>query len=170
MSTESSPERLAPNSRAAGSSSARVPTVSIVVLAGNDAERVGRLLEKVKETLEGCGAAGEILVVDAGDDKETAEQAPTQGITVLRQDRRDYVSALRAGLSASRGDLIVTLDGAHSHDPSIIRDLLSKSSQAEMVIASRYVHLGNADVSLLRRALSRLGNRVCSAVLDVPLR
>jgi SAM-dependent methyltransferase len=64
---------------------------------------------------------------------------------------------------------VVTLDADLSHPPETIADLLDRSEEAEVVIASRYVAGGRADMPLLRATLSRLLNLVYGRILAVPV-
>jgi hypothetical protein len=103
-----------------------------------------------------------VVVVDNGSTDRTAERAAEAGATVVREPRRGYGWACRAGSdAASACDAIVYLDGDGSMAPEDIATLL------------RPIREGTADVVCGRRSASgsvmpwhqRLGNRVIGLLL-----
>lgn len=142
-------------------------TLSVLVLARNEAENLEMLLPDVSAVLEEAGVAFEIVVVDAESADGTATTARRLGATVHQQTRPGYANALRQGLAACRGDSILTLDADMSHRPSFILDLLAQRDSAEVVIASRYVSEGGADMPASRRVLSRVLNALFGRTLGI---
>jgi SAM-dependent methyltransferase len=59
------------------------------------------------------------------------------------------------------------MDADYSHEPSFIASLWAVREAADVVIASRYVEGGSAEMSPLRALLSRLLNRVYRRFLDL---
>src|SRR2546421_475421 len=79
-----------------------------------------------------------------------------------------YGGALRTGFERARGDYVLTLDADGSHDPTFLRQMWATRSAAEVVIASRYIHGGTADMPRSRRILSRTLNLVFKRGLSLP--
>jgi SAM-dependent methyltransferase len=88
----------------------------------------------------------------------------------FRQQGRGYGDALNQGLMAASGDHVVTIDADYSHEPEFLYHMWAARSSADVVIGSRYVPAGHAEMPIVRRVLSRILNRVFSLVLDLPYR
>lgn len=114
--------------------------------------------------------AHEVIVADAGSTDGTREVAEAQGCQVLRQREPGYGGALREAFGRSRGAHVLTMDSDLSHDPYIVRNLYRARDQGDVVIASRYVRGGMAEMPVFRRVLSAVLNRVYGVVLDLPFR
>lgn len=144
--------------------------LSVLILARNEAENLASLLPDVASVLEGADLSFEIIVVDAASPDGTAATARRLGASVIQQARPGYANALRQGLAACSGDAILTLDADMSHRPSFILDLLAHRSDAGIVIASRYVPGGRADMPASRLLLSRLLNSIFGRLLAIDVR
>jgi len=142
--------------------------LSVVVPVWNGEHNLGKLLPRLADTLSTLksGPAEVIVVLPAGDPAESfVERA---GARVVRFDEPGYGGALNAGLAASRGTWIVTLDADFSHHPEFIRTLWLRRREADVLIASRYVPGAVAEMPLSRRFLSRLLNRIYRTALALP--
>jgi glycosyltransferase involved in cell wall biosynthesis len=99
-------------------------SVSACLLCYNDAETIGRLVERTAGALDELGLQGEIVVVDdgSGDDslarlREVAEAEPR--LRVVEHPRnRGYGGALRSALGAAKGDWVFYTDGDGQYDPA----------------------------------------------------
>ena len=69
----------------------------------------------------------------------------------------------------ARGEYILTLDADGSHDPAFLGDLWAARLQGDVVIASRYVPGGAADMPAWRRLLSRVLNITFRRGLSLPV-
>jgi ubiquinone/menaquinone biosynthesis C-methylase UbiE len=78
--------------------------------------------------------------------------------------------SIRKGLDKSTGDVIVTLDGDLSHNPSEIPNLIDALNDCDMVCGSRYTQGGKADMSLGRLVVSSLFNIVFRNLLGLPVK
>lgn len=98
----------------------KIPALSVVVPAYNEARRIAPYLQSILAYLSGRGLSFEILVVDDGSSDETAalvEQigARNQPIRLIRLPRNSGKgAAVRAGMQAARGafQLYADADGA----------------------------------------------------------
>jgi len=147
-----------------------VDLVSVVIPAWNEAETMPELLRRIRAVLEPLARATEILIVVTAPDDRTAEAARAGGAEVVVQKRPGYGGALKEGLLASRGEYVITMDADLSHPPEAIAQILAHRNEAEVVIASRYVAGGSAQMSSSRALLSRILNLVYRRVLAVPVR
>jgi len=144
--------------------------VSVVIPAWNEAETMPELIRRIRETLESLARASEILVVVPSPDDPTAAAARECGARVVVQMRPGYGGALKEGLLASRGEYVITMDADLSHPPEAIAEILAHRGDAEVVIASRYITGGTAQMSVQREFLSRVLNLIYRRVLAVPVR
>ncbi len=147
----------------------RQESVSVLVLALNEAASIAQVLRRVSRHLTCQGMPHELIVVDGGSRDGTPEIAAREGARVVAQHGRGYGNALREGLASCTGDLVVTLDADQSHDPAVVLDLLAKRGEADLVIASRYVMFGHAVMPWPRLLLSRVLNWICTNALSLPI-
>jgi len=109
--------------------------LSVVIPVYNEESALEPLLEELAKALEGMKADFEILVVDDGSRDQTWEiikkaSGKYPEFRAVRLARNlGQTSALSAGISAARGELIITLDGDGQNDPADIPGLLDKLAQ-----------------------------------------
>ena len=144
--------------------------LSIVVPVWNGEHSLGRLLPRlhtvVASTVQG---ETEVLVVLPRHDP-AVPLVEQEGAVAIPFDTPGYGAALNAGLAASRGRWVITLDADFSHNPEFVRTLWLRRREADLLIASRYVPGAVAEMSLLRRILSRMLNRLYRTTLSLPHR
>jgi len=144
--------------------------LSALIPVWNEAENLKVLLPELHRTLRQLGLRYEIIVVDAGSVDGSRDVAAALDAHVLSQKEPSYGEALRDGFAAARGDYVLTMDADYSHEPSLAARLWRQREGADLVIASRYVPGGTAEMPVLRRALSRTLNAVYRRGLDLPFR
>lgn len=146
------------------------PELSVVVPVWNGEHSLGKLLPRLSGVLAATvKGPTETLVVLPSDDPATAlvERA---GATAVPFDPAGYGAALNAGLAASHGKWVITMDADFSHNPEFVRTLWLRRREADLLIASRYVPGAVADMPLSRRILSRALNRLYRTALALPHR
>ncbi len=146
------------------------PDLAIVIPAWNESDNLELLLPALKETIASLGLTAEIVVVDGGSHDRTHDVAKRRGARVVLQQERGYGEALLAGLAATTASYIVTMDADLSHRPVFLEEFWRRRDEAEVLIASRYVAGGQADMGRFRWLLSHMLNRTYSRVLSLPLR
>jgi len=144
--------------------------VSVLIPAWNEKENLISLLPALADRLRRLGVAYELIVIDAGSRDGTQEAAQAAGARVIPQQERGYGGALMAGFAEARAPYVVTMDADLSHPAEFLNTFWEHRHDAEMLIASRYVAGGSADMTLFRRALSVILNQVFARVLSIPLR
>jgi len=110
------------------------PEISVVIPAKDEVDAIGALVEGVERALE--GRAFEVIVIDDGSTDGTGEALA--GLTAARpwlRPVRNAVSAgqsaaIRRGVRAARGALIVTLDGDGQNPPDQIPAVLAPFDNA----------------------------------------
>jgi len=144
--------------------------LSIVILALNEAGNLAQLLPDLHQLAARLTDSYEVIVVDGGSTDNTVEVATQHLAIVVHQTSPGYGGALRAGIAAARGRFIATMDADFSHRPEFLRHLWNMRDQAEVLIASRYVDGGRADMPWSRWILSRILNGFFSRGLSLPYR
>jgi dolichol-phosphate mannosyltransferase len=143
---------------------------SVVIPVFNEADNILLLLEEI-DAVFAAESAYEIIVVDDGSDDATADRlSQARGMyPVLRvlhhASRCGQSAALVSGVTAAKGEIIITLDGDGQNDPAEIPGLLQryeKESGGRLMLAGQRV---NRQDSLVTRWSSRLANTVRRAVL-----
>ena len=118
--------------------------LSIVAPAFNEEAVLPSFIERVRAVLDSLDCAGELVLVDDGSTDETwqvisdASAADTR-IHGLRLARNfGHQMALTAGLAASDGEAVITLDADLQHPPEVIPQLIATArSGYEVVYAVR---------------------------------
>ena len=141
------------------------PRVVAVIPALDEAPAIGQVVDAlVKQTYV---RFTRVIVVDNGSRDGTAEIARQAGASVVREGRRGYGYACRAGVTAAHdADIIVLLDGDAADDPHDLPRLLQPllSGAADLVVGSRA--LSAPDAGALTRP-QVLGNRLAAWLMGV---
>jgi len=110
--------------------------VSVVIPALNEEEPIGDVVRAVPREI-----ASEVIVVDNGSTDGTAGAAREAGARVVREPRRGYGRACRAGVEAVAADtgVVVFLDGDGSDCPELMSRLVDPivGGRYDFVIGSR---------------------------------
>jgi glycosyltransferase involved in cell wall biosynthesis len=143
-------------------------SVSIVVPAYNEERTIGEVLRRVA----GLGLAAEIIVVDDGSEDGTVPlvrslEGELNGLRLLPQDaNRGKGAAVRAGVQASTGDIVVIQDADLEYDPADIPTLLRPLQEgvADVVYGTR---LRGGEPQRAHLFWHYLGNRALSLMTNV---
>ncbi len=144
--------------------------LSIIIPTFNESANIATLIDKIREIFKSSVRDYEIIVVDAGSQDNTFQVAKEKGVRVFIQERPGYGGALHDAIKSANGKYIITMDADFSHNPYIIKRLFSLRDTAHIVIASRYVRGGLANMPLLRRILSIILNKFLCFGLSLPLK
>jgi glycosyltransferase involved in cell wall biosynthesis len=90
--------------------------VSVVLPCLNEADTVARCIAKAQTALRTRGWEGEVIVADNGSTDGSREIALAMGARVVSVPTRGYGSALRGGINAARGEIVVMADADDSYD------------------------------------------------------
>jgi glycosyltransferase involved in cell wall biosynthesis len=145
------------------------PAISVVIPMKNEAGNVEPLLAEVATAL--AGRSFEVICINDGstDGTEAELQRLQAGLPWLRQLKHavscGQSAALRTGIWAARGNVVVTLDGDGQNDPAFLPqmiDALERGAPRVGLIAGQRV---GRKASAFKRFQSRLANRVRNAIL-----
>jgi glycosyltransferase involved in cell wall biosynthesis len=137
--------------------------ISIVMPCLNEAETLGRCIERAQRALDEHGVRGEILIADNGSTDGSQEIATRLGARVVTVAERGYGSALMGGIAAARGRYVAMGDADDSYDfGDVPRFLEHLRGGAELVIGNRFA--GGIRPGAMPFLHRYLGNPVLSAV------
>jgi dolichol-phosphate mannosyltransferase len=146
------------------------PNLTIIIPALNEQENLRLLLPQIHDVLNDLAIQSEVIVVDGGSHDETQQVASAAGARIVEQTERGYGGALIAGFAAAKAPYVATMDADLSHPPLFLKDFWLQRDEADLLVASRYVKGGRADMGAGRRVLSYILNRTYSSVLRLNLR
>lgn len=92
--------------------------ICLVIPCYNEERGIHQVLGRVPPEVD------DIVVVDNASTDRTAEVASAAGARVVRETRRGYGAAYKAGMAAATGDVVVTLDGDGTYPPEQIPRLV----------------------------------------------
>jgi len=118
--------------------------VSVVLPVYQEPQGVRDLIPELVAALASLGHRYEIIAVDDGSSEETQgalralRTAYPDVVRVVRHlTNRGNGAALRSGIRAARGEVVVTMDADGQHDPRHIQSLLQELPPYDLVIGAR---------------------------------
>ena len=148
----------------------RPPEISVVVTVYNEESSLNTLYKELVSAM--AGQRWELIVVDDGSSDGSYKVASRlhdldRRVSVIRL-RRNFgkTAALSAGIAASRGNIVITMDGDLQDDPREIPELMKAlSSGLDLVTGWRRHRMD----SLSKRISSAMFNKVVACLTGVPL-
>jgi glycosyltransferase involved in cell wall biosynthesis len=128
---------------------------SVVIPCLNEEDSVTLCVREALEAMSSHGIDGEVVVVDNGSTDDSKRLATQAGARVVNEARRGYGSALRTGIAAARGTVVVMADADNTYDLSRIPDLIApiEEGRADLVLGSRLDSATRQTMPLLHRYL-----------------
>ncbi len=138
-----------------------IPRLSVIAPAYDEEENLPTLAKQVRDALEGH-LSWELILVDDGSRDGTAEVIRNlartdprfRGVFLVRNSGQTAATA--AGVAASRGELVATIDADLQNDPADLPALIDALGSHDAVVGFRR----KRQDSLVRRASSRIANWV----------
>lgn len=156
---------LKPPMPVAPSTETAQPEVSIVIPCLNEENSIGIVVEKARRAIEMMGVPGEVIVADNGSTDRSVEIALSKGARVVPVAQKGYGSALRGGIEAAKGRIIVIGDADDSYDFLEAPKLVAKVKEGyDLVVGSRFKG------RILPGAMpwtSKIGNPLMTATLNL---
>ncbi len=108
--------------------------VSVVIPAFNEEDGIAGVLERLRVAAD----FHELIVVDDGSRDAAAARAEAAGARVLRHPyNKGNGAAVKTGIRAARGEIVLLLDADGQHDPADVERLLAPLETHDMVIGAR---------------------------------
>ncbi len=120
-------------------------TVDLVIPVFNEAGVVEQTHARIRAVLEGLPYEFHFYYVDDGSSDGTAGSLSELGrldprVTALSLSRNfGHQAALTAGLDASRGDAVITMDGDGQHPPEMIAQMLDLLAQGYDIVQTQRI-------------------------------
>ena len=109
--------------------------ISIIIPVFNEAEKLSELLNNIRALQL---ASSEIIVIDDGSTDGSADAAMAGGANVIRHPYNiGNGAAIKSGIRAAHGRLLVLMDGDGQHRPEDIPKLIAESRNYHMVVGAR---------------------------------
>ncbi len=138
--------------------------VTVVLPCRNEATTVATCVHLAHAWIASRGLSGEVVVVDNDSTDNSATNAHHAGARIVHQPRLGYGNALRAGIDAAHGRVVIMADADNTYDLTNLDDFydpIALSHTADIVIGDRFSH--PLDPAAMNR-LHRAGNRILSAL------
>jgi len=134
--------------------------VTVIIPAYNEEEGIGKVIDKIKDTMEKVKASYEIVVIDDGSTDETATIVKEKSIKLIQHPyNKGYGAALKTGVKNAEGDIVLFIDADAQQNTDDIPRLLEPMEEYDMVVGRR---TKGSKIPLLRR----LGKFILSALAN----
>jgi len=140
-------------------------TLSVVMPAYNEEQVIGKVLSQ----LDAFDFIDEIVVVDDGSQDGTVaavEASPVSVKLVQHPYNIGNGAAVKSGIRAASGDLILLMDGDGQHPPSEIPHILQYSDKYDMVVGAR---TSDSDTHWVRDFGNWVFNTYASYIVGYPV-
>lgn len=148
-----------------------VPYVSIVICVRNEAGNIAPLIRQLTQAL--ARYRYELIYVNDGSTDQTLAElrAVVHDHLFILDLQQNYgqSAALMAGIDASRGTFIVTMDGDGQNDPADIPNMLTLAEQGDYDLVTG-IRVNRQDDWLLRKVPSYLANRLIRRATGVRMK
>jgi len=129
----------------------------------NEAETVGRCVEKALRGLRENNTCGEVVVADNGSTDGSQDLARSAGARVVPVAQKGYGNALMGGILAARGRFVLMGDADDSYDFTHVQRFLDKLRAGyDLVVGNRF--RGRIEPGAMPPLHRYLGNPVLSGI------
>ncbi len=149
------------------------PELSVVVPFYNEVENASRLWTALDRTLRQLGLSHEVIFIDDGSTDGTrdvlrglAKSNKALKVIFFRANFGQS-AAMAAGFEATRGKVVIAMDGDLQNDPADIPKLLQKLGEGYDVVSGW--RADRKDKLIARKIPSRIANKIICSVTDVRL-
>jgi glycosyltransferase involved in cell wall biosynthesis len=109
--------------------------ISVIIPVFNEAQNLGPLLDRLRSVQL---PRAEVIVVDDGSTDGSAAIAESNGVRLIRHPYNiGNGAAVKSGIRAARGRLVVLMDGDGQHRPEDVPKLLAEADRYQMVVGAR---------------------------------
>lgn len=150
--------------------------LSVIVPMYNQEKNASAALARIKQVLNSMTISYELVVVNDGSSDRTLDILQHEAksddrirvVSYARNMGKGY--AVKTGILASKGDLVLFTDGDLDISPHVIADYIKELDRCDLVIASKRHPLSKVNAPLSRKILSRAFNFVVRILTGVKLK
>ncbi|HST06485.1 MAG TPA: glycosyltransferase [Chloroflexia bacterium] len=139
-------------------------TLTVIIPAYNEGDAVDKVIYKIRE----LRPRAEIIVVDDGSKDNTSDTARRAGARVIRHPyNKGNGAAVKTGLRAAHGDVVLLLDADGQHPPEDIEKVLKPIGEYDLVVGAR---VKQSESAMIRDIGNGIFNNLASylAGRDIP--
>ncbi len=114
----------------------KVELVSVVIPTLNEAGNIKEAIDTIERKL---AFPKEIIIVDGNSTDGTLEIVKDSNCRLIIEPRRGYGLALRKGMKAAKGDVVIMVDGDGTYEINQVNELVQRmiDTDAELCLATR---------------------------------
>lgn len=150
--------------------------LSVIIPCFNEEENVRRVATELLPVLDGLQMESEVILVDDGSTDATGEEIKAIGDSRVRgvthEGNQGLSAAMKTGIAAATGDLIILLDSDFTFHPKLIPALLAAlrlHPEADFVIGSPRLGGYDKNIPAYRVVISKIANWVYAMLLGRPV-
>jgi glycosyltransferase involved in cell wall biosynthesis len=141
----------------------RGPSLAVIIPCFNEEGAVRATVQQVRQVLEAAGVRHEIVVVNDGSKDGTLAEAQASGARVIHfENNIGYGHALKAGIAATRSDLVAILDADGTYPADQLPTMIQMAAVNDMVVGDRGAAMSN--VPFIRRPAKWMLNGLASTL------
>jgi hypothetical protein len=127
--------------------------VSVVLPCLNEEASVGTCVEEARAAVLSLGLTCEVIVVDNGSDDASARIATSHGARVITEQRKGYGRALRTGIEAASGPVVVMADADRTYPLERLGELVKpvRDGGVDLMIGERLDEVSPGAMPFLHR-------------------
>lgn len=136
---------------------------SVILPTYDEAGNIIKLIEAIKHELALKRIPHEIIVVDDNSPDQTGilaqkyfSKVPEVRV-IIRKKGKGLATAIRMGIEAAIGEIVVVMDTDFNHEPELVPRLVEKCNKHDVAVGSRFVRGGGME-NKTRDFLSRFYN------------
>ncbi|WP_037912931.1 glycosyltransferase family 2 protein [Sulfobacillus thermosulfidooxidans] len=147
--------------------------ISVVIPIYNEEDNLPLLIAKLQEVLSSLSKSWEIIFVDDGSHDQSYNllcdyQKNNPNIRILKLSRNfGHQAALSAGLEASSGQAVITMDADLQHPPDLIPQMVKLWQQGYDVVQT--IRQNDADIAGLKQYSSKIFYRLFNAFSEIDI-
>lgn len=112
--------------------------ISFIIPCHNEEGNISNLLEKIRKVMDARQETFEMIVVNDASTDGTATAAKAAGARVISHPYNiGNGAAVKNGIRAASGDIVLMMDGDGQHPPEAIPELLDALANHDLVVGSR---------------------------------
>jgi glycosyltransferase involved in cell wall biosynthesis len=135
---------------------------SLLIFSRNEIDGLNAIFPKIP-----LNAVDEVIAIDGQSTDGSVEFLQSKGIKVITQTLMGRGNAAIEGMNHISGEIVVFLSTDGNEDPADIPELLEAITDADVVIASRFIQHGKSDDSDDPIRIRRFGNKLVTFFVNL---